>query len=162
MVGYHSHNLTGKSIAVVVINGNQNIYICKKKRWFNCESISILMIWLIWKTGSKKIILTEYCLWLSCHLNIWCTSAMNRNANQGKLHHRSLIQAASNFFLAVQNSSIGDLVTHSLTHSLTDSQYFYFWLTNSDPRDLQPLRHLIKLMRRQDQNPNCQKIVKNS
>ena len=123
MVGYHSHNLTGKSIAVVVINGNQNIYICKKKRWFNCESISILMIWLIWKTGSKKIILTEYCLWLSCHLNIWCTSAMNRNANQGKLHHRSLIQAASNFFLAVQNSSIGDLVTHSLTHSVT----FWFW-----------------------------------
>ena len=66
-----------------------------------------------------QIILTEYCPWLSCHLNIWCTSAMNRNANQGKLHHRSLIQAASNFFLAVQNSSIGDLVTHSVT--------FWFW-----------------------------------
>ena len=27
------------------------------------------------------------------------------------------------FFLAVQNSSIGDLVTHSLTHSV---RYFYF------------------------------------
>ena len=32
--------------------------------------------------------------------------------------------------LAVQNSSIGDLVTHSLTHS----QYFYFWHTKNDPR----------------------------
>ena len=29
-------------------------------------------------------------------------------------------------FLAVQNSSIGDLVTHSLTHSLTESLTFTF------------------------------------
>ena len=29
-------------------------------------------------------------------------------------------------FLAVQNSSIGDLVTDLLTHSLTNSGYFYF------------------------------------
>ena len=49
-------------------------------------------------------------------------------------------------FLAVQNSSIGDLVTHSLT----DSRYFYFWHTKSDPRDLWPLRHLIRVMRRND------------
>ena len=29
------------------------------------------------------------------------------------------------FFLAVQNSSIGDLVTHSLTHSLTDGTFTF-------------------------------------
>ena len=40
-------------------------------------------------------------------------------------------------FLAVQNSSIGDIVTHS--------QYFYFWHTKSNPRDLWPLRHLIRV-----------------
>ena len=42
--------------------------------------------------------------------------------------------------LAVQNSSIGDLVTDWLTHSLTDSlthwRYFYFWHIKSDPWDL--------------------------
>ena len=53
-------------------------------------------------------------------------------------------------FLAVQNSSIGDLVTHSMTHSLTDSGYFYFWHTKSNPRDLWVLRHLIRVMRRHD------------
>ena len=36
---------------------------------------------------------------------------------------------------------------HSLTHSLTQSQYFYFWHTKNDPRDLWPLRHLIRVMR---------------
>ena len=39
---------------------------------------------------------------------------------------------------------------HSLTDSLTHSQYFYFWHTKSDPRDLWPLRHLIRVMRRHD------------
>ena len=54
-------------------------------------------------------------------------------------------------FLAVQNSSIGDLVTHSLTHSLTDSLRVLLLLTSkSDPRDLWPLRHLIRVMRRHD------------
>ena len=54
-------------------------------------------------------------------------------------------------FLAVQNSSIGDLVTHWVTHwlshSLTD---FYFCHTKSNPRDLLPLRHLIRVLRRHD------------
>ena len=49
-------------------------------------------------------------------------------------------------FLAVHNSSKGDLVTHSLTHW----GYFYFWHTKSGPRDLWPLRHLIRVMRRHD------------
>ena len=49
-------------------------------------------------------------------------------------------------FSAVQNSSIGDLVTDWLT----DWGYFYFWHTKSDPRDLWPLRHLIRVMRRHD------------
>ena len=61
-------------------------------------------------------------------------------------------------FLAVQNSSIGGLVTDWLTHSLTDSltdslthwRYFYFWHTQSDTRDLWPLKHLIRELRRHD------------
>ena len=35
-------------------------------------------------------------------------------------------------------------------HSLTHSQYFYFWHTKNDPRDLWPLRHLIRVMRRHE------------
>ena len=60
--------------------------------------------------------------------------------------HRSLqvlLMKIQFCFLAVQNSSIGDLVTHSLTH-------FYFCHTKSNPRDLLPLRHLIRVMRRHD------------
>ena len=41
-------------------------------------------------------------------------------------------------------------LTHWLTHWLTDWQYFYFWHTKSAPRDLWPLRHLIRVMRRHD------------
>ena len=36
---------------------------------------------------------------------------------------------------------------HSLTHSVTN---FYFCHTKSNPRDLLPLRHLIRVMRRHD------------
>ena len=39
---------------------------------------------------------------------------------------------------------------HWLTDWLTDSGYFYFWNTKSDPRDLWPLRHLMRVMRRHD------------
>ena len=54
-------------------------------------------------------------------------------------------------FLAVENSSVGDLVTHSLTDSLTQSLTdFYFCHTKSNPRDLRPLNHLIGVMRRHD------------
>ena len=35
-------------------------------------------------------------------------------------------------------------------HWLSHSQYFYFWHTKSDPRDLWPLRNLIRMMRRHD------------
>ena len=44
-------------------------------------------------------------------------------------------------FLAIQNSSIGDLDTHRLTHFTT-------WQKKSDPRDLWPLRHLIIVMQK--------------
>ena len=47
-------------------------------------------------------------------------------------------------FLAVQNSSIGDLVTNWLT----DSQDFTNCHSKSDPGDLWPLRHLFRVMRR--------------
>ena len=50
------------------------------------------------------------------------------------------------YFLAVHNSSIGDLVTDSLTHWLTED--FTNCHSKSDPRDLWPLRHLIRVMRR--------------
>ena len=50
-------------------------------------------------------------------------------------------------FLAVQNSSIGDLVTNSLTHSLT---VLLLLTLLSDPRDLWPLRYLFRVMRRHD------------
>ena len=40
--------------------------------------------------------------------------------------------------------------THWLSHWLGHSQYFYFWHTKSDPRNLWPLRHLIRVMRRHD------------
>ena len=45
------------------------------------------------------------------------------------------------WFLPVHNSSIGYLVTHD---SLT--QDFTTWHTNSDPRDLWPLRQLVRVM----------------
>ena len=51
-------------------------------------------------------------------------------------------------FLAVQNSSIRDLVTQSLNDSLT--QDFTNWHSKSDPRDLWPLRHLIRMMEKHD------------
>ena len=35
-------------------------------------------------------------------------------------------------------------------HSLTESQGFYFLTLKSNPRDLWPLRHLIRVMRRHD------------
>ena len=50
-------------------------------------------------------------------------------------------------FLAVQNSSIGDLVTNSLTDSL---RVLLLLTLQSDPRDLRRLRHLIRVMKRHD------------
>ena len=63
-----------------------------------------------------------------------------------KLSQRTLDQreCAS---LAVQNSSIGDLVTHWVTNSL---RVLLLLILQSDPRDLWPLRHLIRVMRRHD------------
>ena len=51
--------------------------------------------------------------------------ANNTNVNEG-------------WFLAVQNSSIGDLVTHWLSHSLT---HVYFCHTKGNPWDLLPLHY---------------------
>ena len=42
------------------------------------------------------------------------------------------------FFLAVQDSSLGDLVTHWLTRSDGHWGYFYFCHTKNDPRNLWP------------------------
>ena len=47
-----------------------------------------------------------------------------------------------NVFLAVQNSSIGDLVTQSLTKDFTNCH------TKNNPIDFRPPRHLIRVMRR--------------
>ena len=65
-------------------------------------------------------------------------------------------------FLAVQNSSIGDLVTHSLTHSVThdftiDIQRAI--LKTCDPRDMWPLRHLIRAMRKHCQRHNGPRVL---
>ena len=50
--------------------------------------------------------------------------------------------------LAVHNNSIGDLVTRSVTESLSHS--LLLLTLQSDPRDLWPLRHLIRVMRKHD------------
>ena len=50
-------------------------------------------------------------------------------------------------FLAVQNTSIGDLVTDSVTDWL---RVLLLLTLQSDPRDLWPLRHLIRVMKRHD------------
>ena len=52
----------------------------------------------------------------------------------------------SSSFLAVQNSSIGDLVPWSVRPSVTTNNQ----TLQSDPRDLRPLRHLIRVMKRHD------------
>ena len=49
-------------------------------------------------------------------------------------------------FLAVQNSFIGDLVTDSLTHSLTKD--FTNCDTKNNPIDFRLPRYLIRVMRR--------------
>ena len=81
------------------------------------------------------------------------------------LHIREATEPQNGWFLAVQNSSIVDLVTHWVTDWLT---HFYFCHTKSNPRDLRPLRHLISVMRRHDLTekdlPNSKnlKIFRNS
>ena len=52
------------------------------------------------------------------------------------------------FSLAVHNSSIGDLVCPLV--GLTPLTIRVFTTLQSDPRDLWPLRHLIRVMRRHD------------
>ena len=52
-------------------------------------------------------------------------------------------------FSCPADSSIGDLVTHSLTQWVSETP-FEKTQQQSDPRDLQPLRHLIRVMRRYD------------
>ena len=65
--------------------------------------------------------------------------------------HAQMTIVVACWFLAVQNSSIGDLVTHSVTHSVTQSvSHVYFCHTKSNPKDLLPLRHLIRMLRRHD------------
>ena len=61
-----------------------------------------------------------------------------------------------NLFLAVHNSSIGDLFTDWLTDSVTEwlshwlTEDFTNWHSKRVPRDLWPLRHLFRVMRRHD------------
>ena len=52
-------------------------------------------------------------------------------------------------------------VTLSLTHSLSQSRYFYFWHSKSDPWDLWLLRHLITVMRRPETILKTNKIFDN-
>ena len=56
---------------------------------------------------------------------------------------------SADLFLAVQNSSLGNLVTHWLTVP------FIFGIQRAiRPRDLWPLRHLVRVMRRHDLTKN--------
>ena len=52
-------------------------------------------------------------------------------------------------FLAVQTGVCGQL-NRWPCHSVTHWWYFYFWDTKSDPRDLWPLRHWIRVRRGHD------------
>ena len=69
----------------------------------------------------------------------WSWAGKIRKWNSCLRKHRIIYKNRHYFFLAfmsflaVQNSSIGDLVTHSLTHSLTDWGYFYFWHREAVP-----------------------------
>ena len=57
--------------------------------------------------------------------------------SQDFLRHPIPLQILSILFLAVHNSSIGDLVTNSLTNSLSDLLILTFKKQlNSEPRDL--------------------------
>ena len=70
--------------------------------------------------------------YLRCYKHIWC-SYLDLVRSRWWI----LPCQPSSCFLAVQNSSIGDLVMTSLTQSL--SQDFTTWHSKSDPRDLWPL-----------------------
>ena len=78
----------------------------------------------------------------------------NHLMNLKSVHRRVLysftliIRSYMTFFLAVQNSSICDLVAHWLTDSLSD---ILILTLQSGSRDLWPLRHLIRVMRWHDQ-----------
>ena len=84
--------------------------------------------------------------------------ASSINESSGDNWTRTKVTSVTNItnitsFLAVHNSSLGDLVTHSLTDCQTDWVTFWFWnirQLKSEPRDLWPLRHLIRVMRRHD------------
>ena len=81
--------------------------------------------------------------------------ASSINESSGDNWTRTKVTSVTNItnitsFLAVHNSSLGDLVTHSLTDCQTDWVTFWFWnirQLKSEPRDLWPLRHLIRVMR---------------
>ena len=131
-----------------------------------------------------------------CSVTEWLTSLMERLVTLKMCLDRFPLQCVFIFcalhFLAVQNSSIGDLVTDSVSHSLTHGTFTFdiqratqetcdiwdnwsvwwgdiTWLKmtflpaylttylptylpplQSDPRDLWPLRHLIRVMKRHD------------
>ena len=92
----------------------------------------------LWKTVVAKI-----------ELFIYVGFSVNVNPHQGT-------KRRYNIFLSRRESysSIGDLVTHSLTDWLS---HFWFWHTKSRPREMWPLRHLFRVMRRH----NMTKIYKN-
>ena len=90
----------------------------------------------------SRLFIMRFCLFLRRFFLLWCRFLL-------------FFYMLKIPFLAVQNSSIGDLVTHWLTHSV---RYFYFCHTKSNPRDLLPLRHLIRVMRRHDLTENFPKI----
>ena len=104
-----------------------------------------LLQWSGWCSGLGTIhrrcfsIFTLFC----SNVTLWHHPvALGRKAGSGGFQSFALFQMSESFFyirsqnlylsdvgifLAVHNSSIGDLVTDSLTDSLTHWQYFYFW-----------------------------------
>ena len=115
------------------------------------ESHIVKLVWTqftfveeYFNSSNILIFVAEY--FNSSNISIFVEEYFN-SSNVSKFVEQYLNSSKDFIFLAVQNSSIGDLVTHSLCQSVT---HFYFCHTKSNPRDLLPLRHLIRVMRRHD------------
>ena len=83
--------------------------------------------------------------------HIWYWSSMTSCPTINKKNGGQRTRGGRCLFLAVQNSSIGDLVTNSLT------EWLLILTLQSGPRDLWSLRHLIRLKRLRDlaTKPTC-------
>ena len=101
---------------------------------------------------------TKYCTIIQMVVNNSCRPqepCVRACAHACTMHKSSRLKT-DNF----QLSRTAQQVTLSLADSLTHSvRYFYFCHTKSNPRDLLPLRHLIRVMRRHDLS---EKVLPNS